>query len=193
MVICMMSFFAPSGYATLLTNGGAEDGSMSPWTTLDYRVESGNENNFSPQEGDNFFYIEYGSDGDWMRQTGSSGLLVGGKLQLDGYYTTDGNDYGIASLSIFDASDGELASIDSSSLYGEDREWSLFAIELDIPTGAASWEVILTGKKAASGTYVDVHWDSMTLTATAVPEPTTIFLFGTGLFVIACGLRKKRT
>ncbi len=180
-------------YADLLVNGDAEDGTLSPWTTNDnsYSVAGSGENGFPSQAGDYFFYIYLGANGDWLSQEGSTGLTPGDTLQLEGWSATDGQDYGIATLSIFDSSHSELASIDSSNLSGGSREWVPFSLGIDIPTGAAYWEVMLTGNKDGTGSWVDVHWDSLELTNVApVSEPTTMLLLGAGLAGLA-GFRKK--
>ncbi len=192
LVFTVMCIGGADAYANLLVNGDAEDGVLSPWTTSgSYSVEGGDENGFSSQAGDSWFYIYMGTNGDWLSQEGSTGLTPGDTLQLEGWCATDGQDYGMATLSIFDSSDSELASIDSSNLSGADRVWEPFSLGIDIPTGAAYWEVMLTANKAGTGTWVDVHWDSLELTNVApVPEPTTMLLLGVGLAGLA-GFRKK--
>ena len=187
----LMGAGGSAAYADLMVNGGAEDGVLTPWTAdSNYSVET-SENRFTPQAGSYFFhYLDDGND-NWLKQTGTNGLTAGPTLELNGWCATDGYDYGEAKLSFFDASDTLLSTVSTTDpLRGGDREWVPFSLDLDVPAGAALWEVNLVAHyHGSTGYWVDVNWDSVSLNA--VPIPGAVWLLGSGLIGLVAVRRRK--
>jgi hypothetical protein len=184
--------------ANLLTNGDAEEGDLTGWTT-DYpgiigAVESQGHIVY-PFEGEYFFSFATASANPdptiWMYQYGSlSGIDV--PLVLSGWVQTgtwnDFSDVGIATLAIYDAGFNPLAIAYIDDLITPNSEWVFFDICLEIPAGASYWVVKLDGT-VSPDSYANVFWDDVQLNP--VPEPSTMLLLAAGLLGIAGFGRKK--
>lgn len=184
-VAVLCGLLVPTASATLLLNGGFEDGT-NDWTgfTGGNAYVTDYDNMLTAHGGTYFSRII--ANGWSLTQSGISGLSVGNSFSLSGYCASDGYDYGEATLKFLDASDSVLDSASVNNLKGAKNEWVPFSVDLDVPAGTAKWEVALTAR-FGGGSYIDVYWDDITL----VPEPATLGLLALGGLPIWIGRGKR--
>ena len=191
-VLAACVLLAGSAGAELLVNGGAETGTMASWSVSDASVIGaltvGTQQSGSvyPHSGDFLFSFElHSGTHEEMWQTGTAGLGAA-TLTLAGVVSTEdmpADDYGVAKLTFFDAASQPLDSAQTSPLTSASTGWEPFEVSLDVPAGATSWEVRLSGTRLY-GSYINVFYDDVSLT----PEPATMGLLALG----AMGLIRRR-
>ncbi len=182
--VVLCGLMVPVASATLLENGGFEDGTAN-WTGFG----GGNayvtdfDNMLSAHGGTYFSRI---SSSNWsLSQSGTNGLSAGNTFSLSGWCASDAIDSGEVALKFMDASDSLLDIETVPNIKGNWHAWVPFSMNLVVPSGAAKWEVVLTARYGGSGSYVDVYWDDITL----VPEPVTLSLLTLGGLPILRGRR----
>lgn len=188
--------------ATLLVNGGAEAGSLTGWQLTPSGAPASASTSRSqasgvvlPYEGSWFFTFADGPQAGTitLAQSGSNGL-GGDFLVLNGRYQTEYGDPARATLSVLDGSGGVLASLTTGAMTTPNLSWRAFGeLELAIPDGAAAWRVELQGS-LSFGSYINVHWDALTLESvtTSVPAPSAPGLVLLGAVGLASGALRLR-
>ncbi|MBN1457486.1 MAG: PEP-CTERM sorting domain-containing protein [Sedimentisphaerales bacterium] len=193
LLIFLVLVFTSSALANLLVNGGAEEASTAGWevsnTNVIGSVTVGTQGvgNLYPHSGNRLFAFDLkAASYAQMWQTGTDGL-DGPALSLSGCISTAdraGDDYGVATLTIFDDLGLPLDSTQSEYLTSPSLVWEPWSLSLAVPTGAASWEVRLSGT-LVYGSYINVFYDDISLVT--APEPATLIMLATGGLL----LRKK--
>jgi len=165
--------------ASLLENGGAEEGTLSGWypnsTGANGRIASVTNQSQTlgtvvPGEGQRFF--SFGAMGGLspgsmasLSQTGTNGLggaalVLRGLVQTEPYGSTW--DDGEATVSWLDGSSNVLAFATSGSLTTTNTQWRPFMVRLPFVPGAVRWRVELRGT-LNTGTAINVFYDAIEL------------------------------
>ena len=169
--------FVPAAPAQL-ANGGAETGSLAPWTPDLSGAPLGNPSIIKavttqvqtappafPATGGWFFSFATqpaGPAGSHVRL--SQTVPISGSppaLALTGRVQTEFGDFGEARLQLLDAGGGIVATESIGPLVS-DLAWSSFFVDIDVPTAAVQCRVTLTGT-VQTGTAVNVFWDDLAL------------------------------
>lgn len=160
----------------MLVNGGGESGDLSGWSASgpQAKVVSFQEEQAGtvlPFAG-SFFFTSAALPGSQVviSQSGAGFLQSGHLLVLSGQVQTEnlaGDDYGIATIRVYDASDQLLATVSSAPLATSNQVWEPFQVELLIPDHSGRWEIELEGT-LVFGSYVNVFWDELSLVMDAV-------------------------
>ena len=168
-VIAGLLCWCNSGAAqSSLTNGGAETGDMSSWSSTHVAAvqEQGQTTGtVLPHEGDWFFTmaaVPGSSASMWQTNTlpsGVSQLLLSGMVQTE---NLTGDDYGVAVLSVLDSAGHTVAAMTNGPLATASFDWVPFDLQLDVPRSASSWRVDLQGIRVY-GSYVNVFYDDLLL------------------------------
>ena len=178
-VTCLTALLAVPGAAQLV-NGGAETGSLAPWTPDLSGASSGNSAIIKavttqvqtappvfPAVGARFFSFATqvaGPAGASVSMQQTVALSAPPQvLALTGRIQTEFGDFGEVLLEILDAGGGVLTSADSGHLVS-DLLWSGVFVQVDVPASAASCRVTLTGT-VVTGMAVNVFWDELALGA----------------------------
>ena len=161
---------AHAGDDYFLINGGAETGDLTGWgkspsdapivATMHVVETAGT---VTPQAGDFFFSF---ADSP---QTGTVSLYQGAPLKpgttslfFTGWIQTEFEDTGEVFMRALDGSGNVLASGSAGPLSSGNLHWEEFAVRIQVPGGATSWEVELRGT-LVTGTFINVFYDSMFL------------------------------
>ena len=173
--LCLLTVIAvgPVSALNLLENGDAETGNIDGWTRSGTQVQAVVEQDQQdgtvyPYEGTYFFTFaaNLGLSAE-MWQSDSTGLTPGDTLTLTGYVSTedkDEDDWGEATINIYDGDSQLIGTASSPVLTTMSCIWDPFEVTLAVPSGAASWEVVMSGTREY-GNYINVFWDGLVLTA----------------------------
>ena len=179
LAIVLISGMASLSEAELLINGDAEQGDTSGWNNL-YplaikAVEVAQADKpLAPFDGDYFFsFSEVRIGPDNSVSMSQRGFLTDDakSIRLTGYFATEFQDFGEATISIYDSSDNVLTT-GTGPLFNDpvDFIWTPFEISLPVPANATYWQVELKGTVNYGG-HANVYWDNISLTSISVPEP----------------------
>lgn len=169
--------FSPAE-ANLLGNAGAESGDLSSWTPTGSEIaavtsQDQQEGMVYPFEGSYFFtFARQPGDYEELYQTGTDSLTPDITLTLSGMVQTEdksADDYGVATINIYDQADTIIASASTGVLTTTNLTWQQFSVQLVVPSGAAKWEIVLSGQRLY-GSYINVFWDALDLS----PDITSI-------------------
>jgi len=157
----------------LLENGDAETGDITGWTRSGIQAKAvmtqeQQAGTVLPYEG-SYFFTFAGDLGLFVQmwQADTTGLAPGNTLTLTGRVSTedmDADDFGVATVNIYDGNSQLIGTASSPELTTESNLWESFEVTLVVPSGAASWEVVLSGTREY-GSYVNVFWDALFLTS----------------------------
>jgi hypothetical protein len=173
--LCLLSVIAvgPVLALNLLENGDAETGSITGWTRSGSQVQAvmsqeQQAGTVYPYEGTYFFTFaaNLGLAAE-MWQSDTTGLTPGYTLALTGWVSTedmDADDWGMATINIYDGDSQLIGTASSPVLTTLSNIWDPFEVTLAVPSGAASWEVVMSGTREY-GNYINVFWDALTLTS----------------------------
>lgn len=213
-VSSLFVFPLTSAHATLLTNGSAENGQISPWiptangsgindsdaANAIRAVKVAQDNKpLNSIDGNWFFsFSEVGASNTgnqfMMSQTGvlpTNATL----LSLSGHFANEYDDFGTVSLFAYDSTNHVLAEVSIGNLKnnqnGDDFHWTMFSTDLALPAAAIFWGVKLTGELVTGGS-INVYWDNLSLTYQSVPEPGTMALLVIGFVSAAITRRRVR-
>lgn len=182
----------------LLTNPGAEAGSLAGWTaggTASVRVDNGSFNsNIKPFEGSYAFVGGNGLFGS-LTQTVTLGTLAAGSLANVSFWEqglNQGNpsDNAFVSLSFLDASNSVLQSVSTPTVDSHLGNWQQYSGSFAIPVGTVAIAYTMNFQRAA-GSDLDAYIDANVLTVTAVPEPAAALLLAGGLVLLPL-LKRRR-
>jgi len=173
--LCLLTVIAvgPVSALNLLENGDAETGNITGWTRSGSQVQAvieqdQQEGTVYPYEG-TYFFTFAGNLGLFaeMWQSDTTGLTPGDTLTLTGRVSTedkDEDDWGEATINIYDGDSQLIGTASSPVLTTMSCIWDPFEVTLAVPSGAASWEVVMSGTREY-GNYINVFWDALVLTA----------------------------
>lgn len=172
----------------LITNGGAETGDTSGWTSTGVEVVPAV--GFQAGFGEFAFTGGLGDPSQTLRQIVDVSLLAATidagtitstfGVQLQGRADFSASDSAEATLFFRDAGSAEIASVfffDADAGVPNDIDWDFFEDIRTVPTGTRSIDVLLRTTRTG-GVSSDGFFDEVSLTLTAIPEPTSLVLLG---------------
>lgn len=201
--ISTSSMFAQLG-ANLLTNPGAESGSIAGWTAggdATPRADNGSfDAGISPHTGMFDFVGGTGALGTLSQTVSlasiSSALIdAGNALATFGFWEQGLNqgtpsDDGSISIVFLDASNGVLGMFTSPEVDSHDGIWTQYSSMMAVPAGTRSITYTMNFIRH-SGTDNDSFIDDNSLSISAVPEPMTWSMFAAGAALLL-GVRRLR-
>lgn len=194
--LCM----AMHAHANLLTNGGAERGTLAGWTVGGFsnpRVDDGGfDPGIDPRSGQ---YMFHGGVGPWGTLTQNVALTgLGQSRQLAVSFWEQGldqdnpSDNGFVSLTYY-AGDGRMLGLQTTGVIdSHDGVWTRYRGSFDVPLDAVSVDYTMNFVRNF-GIDLDAFFDDNALTLTTnVPEPAGSWLAVIGLCAMAAFARRRR-
>jgi hypothetical protein len=196
-VMCVFACFQAN--ANLLTNGGAEIGTLANWTAAGVSNPGIDDGSFdagiNPHTGKFAFF---GGSGAWGSLTQNVGLSNVGQSREMGVsfwergLDQDTSDDGYVSLTYHDAKGNVLSAQSSSEMDFHDGVWGHYRGTFQVPLDAASVDYTMNFVRHF-GIDLDAFIDDNALTLTTnVPEPSTIWLTLAGLGLMGSLLGRTR-
>jgi hypothetical protein len=173
----------------LLTNPGAETGSLNGWTPggdASVRVDSGSFNpGINPFQGSFAFLGGNGAVGTLTQTVSIAGLgasVANVSFWEQGLNQGSPSDHGFVSLSFLDGSNTVLQHVDTPVVDSHLGAWQQYSGSFAIPAGTAKIAYTMNFVRSV-GSDLDAYIDNNSLTVSAVPEPSMALLLSAGLLL----------
>ena len=191
--------FALPCHATLLTNGGAETGDLTGWTTggiSNPAVDDGAfDRGIGPYAGRFSFYGGIGRYGSLTQNVALANAGLARRLTVSfveqGLDQDTPSDNGYVSLTYYGAGGAVLGSAATDVLDSHYGRWQRYDGVFDVPTGALSVDYTMHFQRQV-GRDLDAFFDDNSLTLATVPEPGSAWLLAPGLLALGWLRRGRR-
>lgn len=201
------SSVAKADVINLLVNPGAETGNLNGWTkggVSNPFVDHGSWNpGINPHSGSNDFAGGTGSYGTLTQNValpGISGIsttmidsgLVSAQVSFweQGLIQSSPCDNGYVSIAFLDAGSSVISAVSTPTIDSHNLTWQNYSGSFVVPTGTRSISYTMNFVRHQS-IDLDAYFDDNSLSVSAVPEPSSIFMLMTGALALSRYTRRR--